>query len=274
MAEIVDHVGFEQADAGELGELLDRFRRAGRAAGIGGEQDRIARRQQRIRELVDQARIDAGRLGRAVAFAGIGAHVVVGPDLGEDFARQHQVDRPLRVALHDRVGAADDFLGDDAGRQRPFPFGVGPHQAALVERLLHEVHVVVARAGQLAVGGERRLARHQQHRQPAAIEVVHGVRGVGGADVDMHQHALAAAGHQRVAAGHVRRGVLVRAHDDGRDLLAAPLAAGKRLDDRGVVGAHVREQVVDPDLVQAFDQIVRGRMARDIGAGIHGDSCG
>ena len=216
-ADVVDHVGFEQADAGELGELHDRLRGAGRASGIGGEQDRIVRGEQRVGELVDQPRIGAGRLGRAVALARIGAHVLVGPDLGEDLARQHQVDRPLRVALHDGVGAADHFLGDDAGRQRPFPLGVGPHQARLVERLLHEVHVVVARAGQLAVGGERRLAGHQQHRQPAAIEVVHGVGGVGGADVDMHQHALAAAGHHGVAAGHVGGGVLMRADDDGRD---------------------------------------------------------
>ena len=34
-ADVVDHVGFEHADAGELREPFDRVRRAGRAAGIG-----------------------------------------------------------------------------------------------------------------------------------------------------------------------------------------------------------------------------------------------
>jgi hypothetical protein len=88
----------------------------------------------------------------------------------------------------------------------------------------------------------------------------------------MHQHALAAACHQGVAARHVRRGVLMRADHDGRDFLAAPLATGKCLDDRRMVGAHVGEQVVDADLVQSFDEIVCSRVAGDIGTGIHGCS--
>ena len=43
--DVVDHVGFEHADAGELGEPLDRLGGAGRAAGIGGDQDRASWRR-------------------------------------------------------------------------------------------------------------------------------------------------------------------------------------------------------------------------------------
>jgi hypothetical protein len=106
--------------------------------------------------------------------------------------------------------------------------------------------------------GERRLARHQQHGNAAAEQIVHRGAGVGGADVDMDQHALRLAGDERVAAGHVRGGVLVRAEDDVRQLLAALLAARHLLDDRRVVSAEVAEQMLDPNLVQAFQEIIGG----------------
>jgi hypothetical protein len=134
------------------------------------------------------------------------------------------------------------------------------------------MHVGVARADELVRGGERRLAGHQQHGQPAAEDVVHGGRRVGGADVDMHQHALAASGHQRVAGRHVRRGVLVRAADRLRHRLAALLAVGQLLDDRRMVGAEIAKEIVDADLVEAFQQEIGGRMGLRIGcrACVHG----
>ena len=155
----------------------------------------------------------------------IAADLVARPLLGQRLALRHEIDRARGLGLHDGVGAAQRLLHHHAGRQRPFPFHVGPHQRALVDRLLHEMHVGVARADQLVARGVGRLARHQQHRQPRAEQVVHRVRGVGGADVDVHQHGLAAAGHRRVAHRHVRRGVLVRAEHDVRHLLAALLRA-------------------------------------------------
>ena len=158
----------------------------------------------------------------------------------------------------------------DAGRQRPFPFQIGPHQARLVERLLHEMHIGVARADQFVAGGVGRLARHQQHRQPGAENIVHGVGGIRRADVDMHQHALSAPGHEGKAARHVRRGVLVRAADDRRHLLAELFLVRHLLDDRGMVGAEIAEQIFDPDLVEAFEKVIRGREFRRV-AGARGE---
>ena len=171
------------------------------------------------------------------------------PVLGQGLALHHQIDRAARLALHDRMRAPQRFLDDDAGGQRPLPLGVRAHQTALIERLLHEMHMRVARADQFAVGRVRRLAGHQQHRQAAAIHVVHAVCGIGGTDVDVHQHTLTAPGDQRVAGGHVRRGILVRTAHDFRHFLAALAAMRHLLDDRRVIGAEITKQIFDADLV-------------------------
>ena len=118
----------------------------------------------------------------------------------------------------------------------------------MIERLLHEMHMRVAGADKLIMRGVGRLAGHEQHRQPAAVEIVHGVGGIGGADIDMHQHALAAAGNERIAAGHVGGGVLVRAADDFRQRLAALPPVCHLFDDRRVIGAEIAEQILDADL--------------------------
>jgi hypothetical protein len=131
------------------------------------------------------------------------------------------------------------------------------------------VHIGVARADQLVIGGVGRLAGHEQNRQPAAVGIVHGVGGVGGADVDMHQHALAASGHEGVALRHVRRRILVRAVQHARNRLAAFLAVRHFLDDRRMVGAEIAEQVFDTELVQAFEEIIGGGEIR--GVGVAGD---
>ena len=184
---------------------------------------------------------------------------------GERLALHHQIDRPARLALHDGIGALQRLLDDDAGRQRPLPFQIGPHQACLIERLLHEMHVRVARADQFPMRGVGRLAGHQQHRQPAAEKIVHGVRRVGGADIDMHEDALAAAGDQRITSGHVGGGVLVRATHDFRHRLAARAAMRHLLDDRCVVGAEITEEIIDADLFQAFEQVISGGEIGDVG---------
>ena len=109
------------------------------------------------------------------------------------------------------------------------------------------MHIGVARADQLVVDGVGRLAGHQQHRQAAAIKIVHGVGGIGGADVDMDQHALAAPGDEGIARRHMGRGVLVRtAHHAGHGF-AALLAMRHLVDDRRVIGAEIAEQIIDAD---------------------------
>ena len=187
------------------------------------------------------------------------------PVLRQRLALHHQIDRTARLALHDGRSALQRLLDDNAGRQRPLPFHIGAHQACLIERLLHEMNMGIARADQFAVACIGRLAGHQQHRQAAAKQVVHGRCRVGGPDIDMHQYALAASGDDRVARGHVRSSVLVRAAHDVRHRLAAPATMRHLLDDRHVIGAEIAEQILDADLVQAFNQIVGGRELGNVG---------
>ncbi len=70
---------------------------------------------------------------------------------------------------------------------------------------------------------------------------MHCVRGVGGADIDMHQHALAATADQGVTTGHVSRSVLVGTANRVRYRLAALAAVGQFLDDRRMVGTEIAE---------------------------------
>ena len=98
------------------------------------------------------------------------------------------------------------------------------------------------------------LAGHQQHRQAAAENIVHAVCGIGGADIDMDQHALTATRHQGIARGHMRRGIFVRTPHHTRHRLAAFAAMRDLIDDRGVIGSEIAEQVIDADLGQALEQ--------------------
>jgi hypothetical protein len=123
------------------------------------------------------------------------------------------------------------------------------------------MHVVVARPGQFAAQRVRRLAGHQEHRQPRAEEVVQGIARVRGADVDVHQHRLAASGHRRVAARHVHGHVLVRTQHDLQVGASFTAPSGKLLDDRYVVRAEIREQILHARFDQAFQQVVSGGMS-------------
>ena len=145
-----------------------------------------------------------------------GADFSLLPALGQHFSRQHEVNWALGIALHDAVRAAKDFLGGHAGRQRILPLHEGPHDARLIEWLLDEVYIVIARAFKLAEGRERRRSGNQHHRDAAAKEVVHSHGGVRGAGIDVYHDRLTTAGHNRVAAGHMDSDVLVRTDDDFR----------------------------------------------------------
>ena len=265
VGDVALRVGFENRNAGELRELVDLGRARRIEAAIAGDQDRVLRRQQPLGERGDERRIGAGSGQRPEPVGREAMDLVDAPMLRQRLALHHQIDRPARRALHDRIGALQRLLDHHARRQRPLPLDVRPHQAALVERLLHEVDVGVARADQFVMRGVRRLAGHQQHRQAAAIEIMHGVGGIGGADIDMHQHALAAAGDQRIAAGHVRGGILVRAAHDVRHRLAAFAAMRHLLDDRRMIGAEVTEQIVDADLLEALEQVISAGEIADVG---------
>ena len=189
------------------------------------------------------------RLVKAVDRSGV-------PRLGQRFARQRHEGRAARLALHDGMGAAQRLFDHHAAGQVVFPLHIRAHQAGHVKRVLHKMHVVVARARQLAVQRVWRLARHQQHRQAAAKQVVHAHRGIGRARVHMHQHRLAAPGHGGIGARHVDRDVLVRAKNGRRVAPPGLLPACHLFDDRRVVGAQVAKQVLNAQLDQAFEEIV------------------
>jgi hypothetical protein len=256
--DIGGRVALEHTDPGKFGEFGDQLGGTRAAPRIAGDQDRVLGGKELVGELRHHRRIGAARRHGAELFARIAAHLVGVPGLRERLPLHHQVDRATRLALHDRVRAPQRLLDDDAGGQRPFPFHIRAHQAALVDRLLHEMHVGIAGADQFAARREWRLAGHQQHRDAAPEQVMHRGRGIGGADVDVHQHTLALSRHVGIAGRHMRRGVLVRAADDGRNGLAAFAPVRHLLDDRRVVGAEIAEQIVDADLGQPFEKEIRG----------------
>ena len=251
-------VAFEHRDAGEHRQLLDQLRRVLRLSGITADEDRVFGSDEFVGKLRDHRRVGAAGLRLCELVARVAADLVARPLLRQRLALRHEIDRAGRLGFHDGVGAAERLLHHDAGRQGPFPFHVRPHQRALVDRLLNEMHVSVARTDQLVAGRVGRLARHQQHRQTTAEHVVHRVRSVSRADIDVHQHGLAASGHRRVTHRHMRRCVLVRAEHHVRHLLAALVPVCQRLDRRRMVGAEVAEQVLDAEFVQALDEVIGG----------------
>jgi hypothetical protein len=248
------------ADAAFHGQRLQRGHRFRLAPQVGGDHHRLARLHQGAGDLASARPWDSAGLDGPEARGREAGDAGVLPFLRQRLARQRQVHGAGRVAVHHAVRAPQHLLGHHAAGQRVLPLHVRPHQAADVERVLHEVHVVVARAGQLAAQREGRLARHQQHRPARAEQVVHAHRRIGGAGVHVHQHALAAAGHRRIAGGHVDGDVLVRAqhHVGLRPPFARELRHG--LDQRHVVRAEIGEQVLDARFGEAVEEMV-GRTA-------------
>src|SRR6202171_4348077 len=96
---------------------------------------------------------------------------------------------------------------------------------------------------------------HRYRANPAARHA--GIRGAG---IDMHENRLASSGRQRVAAGHVHGDDLVRAQDDFRMFAAFAVPARQLLDQRHVIGAEIGEDVVDAEIRQTFEEMVRGRV--------------
>src|SRR4051794_21228567 len=123
------------------------------------------------------------------------------------------------------------------------------------------MHIGVARTRQLAMQRIGRAAGEQHHRQPIAEQVLDRHASIRGAGVDMDEHRLSAPGRQRVAAGHVHRDDLVRAQDHLGMLAAFLIPACHFLDQGNVVGAEIGEDVVDAEIDQAFEEVMRSGVA-------------
>jgi hypothetical protein len=234
----------------------------GVAAEIGGEGHRVLGLHQRARDARGRRGIGAGRAGGGEAGGREGEDLRVLDLLGQHLARERHEDRRARLGLHHRMAAGQRLLRDDARGQAVLPVHIGPHEAADVVGVLDEVDVVVPPARQLPARGEGRAAGHDEGRQPRAEQVVHRHRRIRRAGIDMHQHRLSAPGRCGIAAGHVDGDVLVRAEHDVRMRAALRVPARQLLDDRDVVGAEVGEDVLDPELAEALEQVVRGGVAR------------
>jgi hypothetical protein len=104
----------------------------------------------------------------------------------------------------------------------------------------------------------RRATGEQHHREAIAKQVLDRHAGVRGAGIDMHQHGLAAPGCQRIAAGHMHRDHFVRTQDHLGMFSALLLPARHFLDQRYMIGAEIGKDVVDAEIDQAFEEIMRG----------------
>jgi hypothetical protein len=105
---------------------------------------------------------------------------------------------------------------------------------------------------------EGRASGEQHHRQPIPKQVLDRHAGVCRSGVDMHEHRLSLAGRQRIAAGHVNGDDLMRAEDHFGMLAAFAVPACDLLDQRDVVGAEIGEDIVDADVDETFEEIMRG----------------
>ena len=105
-------------------------------------------------------RVYAAQGHGAITLRAVGQGLVIGAGFGQHFTRQGQVHRAGGVALHHRVRAAHHLFGHHAAGQGVLPLDVRAHEAGNVKRVLHKMHVVVARTGQFATQGERGFAGH------------------------------------------------------------------------------------------------------------------
>src|SRR4029079_17399275 len=101
----------------------------------------------------------------------------------------------------------------------------------------------------------------QHHRQPIPKQVLDRHAGIGGPGVDMHEHRLSPAGRQRISAGHVNGHDLVRAKDHFRMLAAFAVPARDLLDQRDMIGAEIREDILDAEVNETFKEIMRGTVS-------------
>src|SRR4029077_1304810 len=77
----------------------------------------------------------------------------------------------------------------------------------------------------------------------------------------MHAHGLRASGRERIARGHVHGDDFMRAQDHFGMLAPLLVPARQGLDQRHVIGAEIGENIFDAEIDQAFEEIMRGRVA-------------
>ena len=237
------------------------------AAEVRGHRHRAFGRQElrgnRLRTLI----VNAASLNRAVTLPAVGLDFVTRHAFGQHFTRQGQVDRALRIALHHRVTAPQNFFGNHAAGQGIIPLDIRAHQAGHVERVLHKMHIVVARARQLTAQGERCFTGNQHHRQATAKHVVHAHGRIGRSCIDVHHDGLASAGGRRIACRHVDRNILMWAQHHGGVRPTLLIPTRQLFNDRHVVGAQVGEDIVDAQLGQSFKEIMRAAVVGGLAGG-------
>src|SRR5579872_2936359 len=123
------------------------------------------------------------------------------------------------------------------------------------------MHIGVARARQFAMNGERRSSDLQQYRQAVAKQVLDRHARIRRAGIDMHEHGLRLTRRKRIAGRHVHGHYLMRAQDHFGMLAPIAVPLGERLDQRHVIGAEIGENIIDAEIDQRFEEVMRGGMA-------------
>jgi len=260
------HVGVELVDhrrAEGLGELHECGDREGIAPGGLGEDDRVARGGQQPGRLGDRLRRGQHRAGSGgAARGGVLEDLVL---LGEDLARQREVDGPLRLGLGERQRTVDDRLELGEVPELVVPFDELADHRALVEGLLRPVDRAVAAAVQAGLG-ERIASRAEEDRHVRARGVDDAADRVTGADDHVDHDDLRSPGDHRVAVGHPHRRRLVRDRHGPRHRLALREPPGVGVDERREVRPGIREEVLDAPSGQELEIGVSGAFdARSLG---------
>ena len=143
------HVGVEVVDQGKRPDLREPHHRLDRARVAPerlGDDDRVPRRRQQARGLLDRvgSRDDVARPGRARGVPVLEAVVT----LAQHLARERQVHGALRLGLGDREGAVHDRLELGEVPELVVPLDELAHDRALVERLLRPVDLALAAAAE------------------------------------------------------------------------------------------------------------------------------
>ena len=163
-------------------EVAQLPRRVGRAADVGGDDQRVLGAGQKLGGAPNLLRVGVANATRR------------GPRRrrrGRRRRRQHlarygQIDRPLGCRAGEADRPVDDHLGLLGHAQFVVPFDQLAQHAGLVEHLLRLVDVAAARAlGHAAVFGQRRAPGEQQQGNVHAIGVDQPANRVRGADIDV-----------------------------------------------------------------------------------------
>ena len=247
---VVDH-----RHAAQLRQIFQRGHGLGLAPKVGRDRHRPLGRQQPIGDALRPLGVDAAEQGRAITLR-LKSLIARANLLGQHLTRQGHENRPGRLAVHHRMGAAQGLTRHHGSGQVVFPFDVGAHQTADIKRVLHKMHIVVTRTGQLAAQRKGRLARHQHHRQARAQHVVHAHDRVGRTGINMHHDRLSTAGQGSVTGSHVHRHVFMRTQDELRMGSALRVPARELLDQADMVRPQIGEHMLDTQIGEPLQKVM------------------